>query len=244
MGEKKKKKKNDKLAKQNQCNCLLLVVFESIVTNSPIISFVRTATTATMATVPPTTSTSMSPASHRTTRRHDAIRTRHHNTVRLDTVRHLETAHHAVAHQMLQYRILTRTAEDHIPTAHRIVAHQLIVADHQMAGHRTTDHTVANAIAHMMADSVSENVAIIDVVVVVVIIAVMVVVVVATAVVSTVAQTVADHHAGRMIEPLLQIVADQPECRQSHPARFHRARAGHAVAFALLVHLLLDVLLR
>lgn len=56
-------------------------------------------------------------------------------------------------------------------------------------------------------------------------------------------QAVADHHAGRTVEPILQDVSDRTEAVQPHPARFHRARAGHTVALTLLSHLRLYMLL-
>lgn len=56
------------------------------------------------------------------------------------------------------------------------------------------------------------------------------------------AQTVAHLDAGRAIKSILQVVTDNPEVWQSHPARPHRTRAGHAVAFALPPHLRLDML--
>lgn len=55
-------------------------------------------------------------------------------------------------------------------------------------------------------------------------------------------QTVADLHPCGAIETRLQIVAYDTEIGQTHPAGFHGARAGHAVAFALLPHLSLYVL--
>lgn len=48
---------------------------------------------------------------------------------------------------------------------------------------------------------------------------------------------IADHHPGGPVEAVLQVVADHAEVRQPHPAGLHRARAGHAVALALLAHL-------
>lgn len=48
---------------------------------------------------------------------------------------------------------------------------------------------------------------------------------------------IADHHPGGPVEAVLQVVADHAEIRQPHPAGLHRARAGHAVALALLTHL-------
>lgn len=55
---------------------------------------------------------------------------------------------------------------------------------------------------------------------------------------------IADHHSGGPVEAILQVVADHAEVRQSHPAGFHRARARHAVALALLTHLRGHVLQR
>lgn len=55
-------------------------------------------------------------------------------------------------------------------------------------------------------------------------------------------QTVADLDACGAVETRLQIVPYDTEIGQTHPAGFHRARAGHAVAFALLPHLGLYVL--
>lgn len=60
--------------------------------------------------------------------------------------------------------------------------------------------------------------------------------------VAALAQTVADLDAGGAVEAGLQIVAYDTEVGQTHPAGFHRTRAGHAVAFALLPHLRLNVL--
>lgn len=53
---------------------------------------------------------------------------------------------------------------------------------------------------------------------------------------------VADEDAGGSVETILQVVADDAEERQSHPAGPHRARAAHSVAFALLPHLRRNVL--
>lgn len=55
-------------------------------------------------------------------------------------------------------------------------------------------------------------------------------------------QTIAHHHTGRAIEAIFQIVAHQTEIRQTHPACFHRTRAGHTVTFALLTHFTLNML--
>lgn len=55
---------------------------------------------------------------------------------------------------------------------------------------------------------------------------------------------VADHHPGRAVETVLQVVADNAEARQPHPAGLDGARAGHAVALALLPHLRRHVLER
>jgi hypothetical protein len=48
---------------------------------------------------------------------------------------------------------------------------------------------------------------------------------------------VADHHLGGAVEAVFELVADHPEGRQPHPARFHSAGATHAVALALATHL-------
>lgn len=48
---------------------------------------------------------------------------------------------------------------------------------------------------------------------------------------------VGHHHPGSTVETVLQVVADDAEIWQSHPAGLHRARARHAVALALLAHL-------
>jgi len=53
---------------------------------------------------------------------------------------------------------------------------------------------------------------------------------------------VAHHHPGRSVEPVLEVVADRTEYRQSHPARLHGARARHAVTLAFLFHFRLYVL--
>lgn len=53
---------------------------------------------------------------------------------------------------------------------------------------------------------------------------------------------IADHHPGSSVEAILQVVTDQAEVRQPHPTGLHRARAGHAVAFAFLTHLRSHVL--
>lgn len=63
-------------------------------------------------------------------------------------------------------------------------------------------------------------------------------------VVDTRALRVADHHPRGPVEAVLQVVADHAEVRQPHPAGLHRARAGHAVALALLTHLRGHVLQR
>lgn len=55
-------------------------------------------------------------------------------------------------------------------------------------------------------------------------------------------ETVGHLHAGGSIEAGLQIVANHTEVGQSHPAGLHCTRSGHAMAFALLSHLRLDVL--
>lgn len=55
-------------------------------------------------------------------------------------------------------------------------------------------------------------------------------------------QTVRDHHARGAIEAILQQVTHHSEAGQTHPAGFHRTRAGHPVALALLPHLRLYVL--
>jgi hypothetical protein len=47
---------------------------------------------------------------------------------------------------------------------------------------------------------------------------------------------------GGAVEAVLQEVADHAERGQPHPAGLDGARAGHAVAFALLAHLGLHVL--
>ena len=56
------------------------------------------------------------------------------------------------------------------------------------------------------------------------------------------AARVADEDARGAVETVLQVVADDAEERQPHPAGAHRARARHAVALALLTHLRRDVL--
>lgn len=53
---------------------------------------------------------------------------------------------------------------------------------------------------------------------------------------------VAHHDAGGAIEAVLEIVADHPEVGQAHPARLHRAGAGHTMTFAFLAHLRLHML--
>lgn len=60
--------------------------------------------------------------------------------------------------------------------------------------------------------------------------------------IAALAQAVADLDACGAIEARLQIVAYDTEIGQTHPAGFYRTRAGHAVAFALLTHLRLNVL--
>ncbi|KAJ8867616.1 hypothetical protein PR048_031419 [Dryococelus australis] len=47
---------------------------------------------------------------------------------------------------------------------------------------------------------------------------------------------VAHHDARRAVEPVLEVVADQPEAGQPHPARLDGARTRHPVALALLPH--------
>jgi hypothetical protein len=56
-------------------------------------------------------------------------------------------------------------------------------------------------------------------------------------------QAVADLNSRRPIEAIFKRVADDAEVRQAHPAGLHRAGSGHSVAFALLAHFSLDVLL-
>ena len=53
---------------------------------------------------------------------------------------------------------------------------------------------------------------------------------------------VADEDARSSVETILQIVADDAEERQSHPAGSHRTGAAHSVTFALLSHLRRNVL--
>lgn len=53
---------------------------------------------------------------------------------------------------------------------------------------------------------------------------------------------VADEDPRGSVETVLQIVADDAEERQSHPAGPHRTRAAHSVTFALLSHLRRNVL--
>lgn len=56
------------------------------------------------------------------------------------------------------------------------------------------------------------------------------------------AARVADHHPRGPIEAVLQVVPDDAERRESHPAGLHRAGARHSVALAFLAHLGLHVL--
>lgn len=53
---------------------------------------------------------------------------------------------------------------------------------------------------------------------------------------------VGDHDAGGSVVAVLEAVAHHAEGRQTHPAGLHGAGAGHAMAFAFLTHLGLDVL--
>lgn len=53
---------------------------------------------------------------------------------------------------------------------------------------------------------------------------------------------VGHEHPRRAVEPVLDVVADVAEHGQTHPARLHRARTGHAVALALAPHLMRHVL--
>lgn len=60
--------------------------------------------------------------------------------------------------------------------------------------------------------------------------------------IAALAQTIANLDSCGAIETRLQIVAYDTEIGQTHPAGFYRTRAGHAMAFALLTHLRLNVL--
>lgn len=54
--------------------------------------------------------------------------------------------------------------------------------------------------------------------------------------------SVADHDPGGSIETVHQGVSDDPERRKSHPTSLDRAGSRHAVAFAFLSHLSLNML--
>lgn len=59
---------------------------------------------------------------------------------------------------------------------------------------------------------------------------------------TSLAACVADHHSRCTVETVLQVVADDPEGWQAHPASFDGTGAGHTVTFTLLSHFLFDML--